>query len=103
MIPYTIHTDLSLLETLAEHIHTHQPVGRALTIVLDHISNKVGYFEEQTTLIRENITSLYDQGEGNFAHELEKAFAAAMAGSQAFKSHVEQVWDKWYENICNPE
>ena len=103
MIPYTIHTDLSLLETLAEHIHNRQSVGRALAVTLDHIANRVGYFEEQSTVIQKNITSLYDQGEENFAHELEKAFAAAMAGSQAFKSHVEQVWDKWYENICNPE
>lgn len=102
MLPYTIHTDLTMLETLAERIHTHQPIGRALAVTLDHISNNYGYFEEQSSLIQENINYLNDQGEGDFAHELSMAFAAAITGREHFSKHVERVWDEWYKNI-NPE
>jgi hypothetical protein len=91
-----------MLETLAERIHTHQPVGRALAVTLDHISNNYGYFEEQSELIQNQMHHLEKKGEGNFAHELSMAYAAAMAGREYFTKHVERVWDEWYEEF-NPE
>lgn len=92
-----IFSDLTMLETLADKISTHQPIGRALAVALDHVANNRGYLEEQMMFLNEAMESMFSQGEGEYANNLRESIVYALESADAFSKHLERVWHNWME------